>query len=530
MKRVLSILICLCLIASLAPLSAGAAETTFSGKTSGDLSAPKLTRLEVEQLLKDSPLTLPEQIFDVQPSVAAPYAAGKLSDAALQVSVKRFNAMRRLAGLPEAVLDAGMCEEAQYAAVLQGAVGKASQTPERPADMDEAFYQRALAACARSNLCANLDLTSTIDYFMSNKGVASLGHRRVQLNPTMGKIGFGYAQSDAGHGDYVAEYVVDQSGTAPDYEFIAWPSSGYFPNNTGAFTAETAWSVTLNPEKYDVSDLSGVSVTLTRESDGARWSFSQSDTTGGEFAVDTGAYGVANCIIFTPRNIGGYSGLYTVRIDGLKTGDGQPVIDFTYQTKFFRAADPEGTPFTDVRESDWFFKEVRWATKNEITAGTTETEFSPEDGCTRAQAVTFLWRAAGEPEPSPMECAFDDIAAGSYYEKAVLWAVEKGITKGTSATTFTPEKLCTRAEIVSFLYRLSGNTDTITGVTFPDVKKDAYYHDAVLWAAVNGITVGSDGGLFKPDDDCKRSEIVSFLYRGAKKIPDLKNCAPPEDE
>ena len=157
-----------------------------------------------------------------------------------------------------------------------------------------------------------------------------------------------------------------------------------------------------------------------------------------------------------------------------------------------------------------------WAVGEGITSGTTATTFSPDAACTRAQIVTFLWRAAGSPAPKSSVNPFTDVKADAYYYDAVLWAVENGITAGTTATTFSPDATCTRAHIVTFLWRAQ-ESPAAKGVNpFTDVAADAYYADAVLWAVENGITSGTSDCTFSPDADCTRAQIVTFLYRSAK--------------
>ena len=169
--------------------------------------------------------------------------------------------------------------------------------------------------------------------------------------------------------------------------------------------------------------------------------------------------------------------------------------------------------FTDVADKAYYRDAVEWAVDNGITKGTTATTFSPNATCTRAQAVTFLWRAAGSPEPETRTMPFTDIPVGSYYYDAVLWAVENGITKGTSDTTFSPNMTCTRAQIVAFLWRSEKSPAAGTANPFADVKSTAYYADAVLWAVKENITKGTTNTTFSPDADCTRAQIVTFLYR-----------------
>lgn len=172
-----------------------------------------------------------------------------------------------------------------------------------------------------------------------------------------------------------------------------------------------------------------------------------------------------------------------------------------------------GNPFLDVSQSDYFYEPVLWAVDAGITAGISPTAFGPEQHCTRAQAVTFLWRSAGSPKPGAVSCPFTDVSKTEYYYDAMLWAVEKGITKGTSDTTFSPDQACTRAQIVSFLWRSEGKPASGGSNTFRDVSSSAYYYDAVLWAVNENITSGTDIGIFSPEQNCTRGQIVSFLYR-----------------
>ena len=174
---------------------------------------------------------------------------------------------------------------------------------------------------------------------------------------------------------------------------------------------------------------------------------------------------------------------------------------------------PSQKGFNDVKPGDYFYDAVNWAVEKGITTGTSATTFSPNASCTRAQIVTFLWRASGSPEPKTASNPFTDVAANAYYCKAVLWAVENGITTGTSATTFSPDAPCTRAQGVTFLWRANGSKAASAAASFTDVASDAYYAPAVAWAAEQNVTGGVGNGLFSPDTTCTRAQIVSMLYR-----------------
>ena len=168
--------------------------------------------------------------------------------------------------------------------------------------------------------------------------------------------------------------------------------------------------------------------------------------------------------------------------------------------------------FYDVPNNAYFYEAVKWAVENGITTGVGNDLFAPEQPCTRAQIVTFLWRAAGSPAPKSMS-SFTDVPADAFYAKAVAWAVENGITSGTGESKFSPNSTCTRAQAVTFLYRASGSPAVSGKAEFSDVSTTAFYADAVAWAAKKGITTGIGGGLFGSDNDCTRGQIVTFLWR-----------------
>ena len=169
--------------------------------------------------------------------------------------------------------------------------------------------------------------------------------------------------------------------------------------------------------------------------------------------------------------------------------------------------------FYDVPNNAYFYEAVKWAVKNGITTGVGNDLFAPEQPCTRAQIVTFLWRAAGSPEPKGTAAGMTDVVSGSYYEKAVAWAIENGITTGTTATTFSPDATCTRGQSVTFLHRALKGTAPTTVNGFTDVAADAFYADAVAWAVESGVTNGTSANTFSPNNGCTRAQIVTFLFR-----------------
>ena len=212
-----------------------------------------------------------------------------------------------------------------------------------------------------------------------------------------------------------------------------------------------------------------------------------------------------------------------VKIDGKSIG---AVKSYTFENVsrthtieviFMKAnGNPQTGVFVDVATGSYYEDAVDWAVENGITKGTDDTHFSPDGICTRAQAVTFLWRTAGSPEPETRTMPFTDVPAGSYYYDAVLWAVENGITKGTNETMFSPDATCSRAQIVTFLWRSEKSPAAGTANPFADVKSTAYYAGAVLWAVREDITKGTTSTTFSPDADCSRAQIVTFLWRCKK--------------
>ena len=197
------------------------------------------------------------------------------------------------------------------------------------------------------------------------------------------------------------------------------------------------------------------------------------------------------------------SGIYTFTM---------PAGKVTVEAGFRADAAEPVNPFVDVSGGAYYEDAVLWAVREGITSGTTATTFSPGASCTRAQMVTFLWRAAGSPKASGSN-PFRDVSADTYYYDAVLWAVENGITSGISADAFAPDAMVTRAQTVTFLYRAAGSPAAAPGSSFSDVSSDAYYADAVSWAVEKGITSGTAAAAFSPDADCTRAQIVTFLYR-----------------
>ena len=243
------------------------------------------------------------------------------------------------------------------------------------------------------------------------------------------------------------------------------------------------------------------------------------DGNGKAFASPAKAAADTAITLTATPNAGYHFKAWRVILGGVTITDNKftmPAEDVEVQAVFEKDAPISKHPFLDVPAGAYYEDAVVWAVGKGITSGTNATTFDPNGTCTRAQAVTFLWRAAGSPTPKTKLMPFPDVPVGSYYWNAVLWAIEQGITEGTSYLTFSPNDSCTRAQIVTFLWRAKGNPAVSGNAPFTDVAPDAYYAAAVTWAEKNGITGGIGSGLFGSNNTCTRAQIVTFLYRAMK--------------
>lgn len=519
MKRIISL--CLAFVLLLTPtLAAGVSPSGL--KSSGLSSLPKLTKAQITQLLADAPLGVSGDPFIKAPSIFAPYATGTVSEGALNAALQRLNLIRRLAGLNSVALDQELTQRAQYGAVLLAVNGVLSHHPGRPDDMDESFYQNGLNAASSSNIYMGTDATlpQAVDAFMDDSDQGNLpllGHRRWLLNPTMSKTGFGYSASGVrygGHPYYFATlWAFDRGGTTGDHDFIAWPASGAFPATL--FEADQAWSVTLNPEKYAVPSLDSLTVTLTR-ADGAAWTLDGGQTysaadSGAYLTVDTGNYGMANCIIFRPAlDVSSYSGLYTVTISGLNTPGGQ-AADFSYQVDFFTpgetSADPEGSGFSDVSPSAWYAQDVAYAAQHQLFNGVGGGRFDPEGPMTRVMLMTVLARLDGaDTTPSGLE---------TWYIKGHRWAVTNRISDGLH-----PHTALTLEELATMLYNYAALRYNATPArnyhlpTMPDGNAvSSWAAEGTNWMVDQGLLHGDENGRLNPRRVASRAQVAALLHR-----------------
>lgn len=279
---------------------------------------------------------------------------------------------------------------------------------------------------------------------------------------------------------------------------VAKASGSTGGGSTGGGSGGSSSSTTYVPS-VDAGDNGDVTVSPSRPSSGQTVTITVDPDAGYELDDLTVTDARGNVVKVTDNGDGTYS--FT-----------QPSSKVTIKATFAEIQDEPTLAFVDVPESDYYYDAVLWAVENGVTNGTSATTFSPDADVSRAQMVTFLWRAAGSPEPQSSVNPFTDVSSSAYYYDAVLWAVENGITNGTSGTTFSPESAVSRAQAVTFLWR-SASSPAASGVSFDDVADEAYYAQAVAWAAQAGITNGTGGNNFSPDLIVSRAQAVTFLYR-----------------
>ena len=319
------------------------------------------------------------------------------------------------------------------------------------------------------------------------------------------------------------DYIVKRAGSEGAYTYTVLAKSGltsgvYLTDPSGALASNYYVSSTANgvwTVSYSAPSSGGGSSSSSR-----RYDVSAPSVKHGDVTVSPKSASKGDTVTITVKPDSGYE-LDTLTVkdaSGSKIkvkdkGDGKftftmPASKVTVSAEF---AEIETLDFADVPTDAYYYEAVKWAQEKGITGGIGNGLFGPNQPCTRAQIVTFLWRAAGSPEPKAMS-SFSDVSADSYYAKAVAWAVENGITTGTGDGKFSPDATCTRAQSVTFLFRAIGKL-VDSKAEFSDVLTDSYYANAVAWAVENGVTNGIGDGLFGPDNSCTRAQIVTFLYR-----------------
>ena len=347
---------------------------------------------------------------------------------------------------------------------------------------------KALSTEAAFGSPVTLQVTPNRDYELKSLTVTDAQGQNIPVTGSNGKYVFTMPASPV---TIQAEFVkAKQNDSSQTSEVVLQPTEYAAPDNQR--TPERQYSVELVPSEH------------------------------GRVRVEPAQADAGSTVALLPMPDGGYTLAELTVTDS--TGSQVPItgknglLSFTMPhgdvrvKAVFRPDAPAENPFSDVLPSDYYYDAVLWAVENRITFGITETTFVPNAACTRGQMVTFLWRANGSPEPEGTELPFQDVNANAYYAKAVRWAYENGIAKGTTPTTFSPNATVTRAQTVTFLYRLAGSPGGGSH-PFTDVPADAYYADAVAWAYSQGIAQGTSATTFSPNAECSRGQIVTFLYR-----------------
>ncbi len=486
------------------------------------------------------------------PSVTAPYAPGKVSDASLKNALAMINQIRYIAGLPEVTLDTSMTETMQASALVQAVNRGLSHTPPKPSGMADSLYKKGYQGSGTANLAFGYrTLNSAIMGWMSDEddyNIAVIGHRRWILNPAMGKTSFGAANQ------FYSMYAFDYSKNS-DITGVAWPSQ-QMPMEY--FADDVPWSYSFG----DVADASKVKVTLTRKKDGKAWKFS-SASSDGFFNVNNDWYGQVGCIIFRPNNVSYAAGdVFEVAITGLPKAvrytvtffdeptDSQPKYEITLNKTSANLATLKTLSLTAAVSPAGYTGTITWSSSDSKIASV------DKNGKVTAKkygtAVITAKLSNGATATCKIQTRFYDVAGSNdktksnyqYYYDAVYWAADNGITTGYNGVYFGPERECERRELCIFLWRIAGCP---TG--YGDARD--YFNDmegndtstatnqAIAWAYKTGVTKGYADGGFHPYSTVTRAETMIMLYRVAGKpavsgeitFPDVleQNYSPKSD-
>lgn len=503
-KRLFSVILLLIFTLTLLPVTAAAASPNVYTHTPGELAA---------HLLQNPASATDLVTYTQDPVCSAPYDLGAVSQSSLDSATRMLNNIRFIAGLDPVVYDPSQSASQQAACMMGVGNGPISHTPSQPKGMSDALYQMGYAACQSSNLSAgynslNHSLLSAWLSDYDDYNLPMLGHRRWCLNPQLGKVGFGaITNCTTGYKRYFSMSCLDSSNTDATQTCVVWPAQvtplAYFSSSRVSTRIDRVihpgdpWSIATGSA---IAHPEQVSVQLVCNNTGEVWNFSSAHADG-YFNVSNEYYGTPGCIIFRPE-LGVYhdGDVYTVTVSGLSS-------PLSYQVRFVDLSNP----FTDVAQGRFFTPAVMWAYFDGIASGTTDTTFSPDEPCTRADMVTYIWRAAGSPKVSTT-VNFEDVSASDYFYDAVCWAYATGVTKGITDTQFAPNASVTRGQAVTFLYRSKGCRGTYQN-SFEDVRSNSFCANAVGWAYENGITVGTSATQFSPNNTCTRGHIITFLYR-----------------
>ena len=453
--------------------------------------------------------------------------------------IQRVNWYRAMAGLDPVVEDAQVSQANQRAAVMMASNGKLSHDPDAAWSCHS---EEGRLSAGRSALALGIAGVGAIDAYMADPGANNreVGHRRTILYPQTKVMGTGDVPGGDGFHPSNTLQVFDSEiwSSRPDVReargFVAWPPSGYVPPET----IWTRWSFSL-PE----TDFSSAMVVVEGPNGPIQTEIIARIQRGGRSAPESSIVwsvnGATDSVPFTPQPSGGRDDCYDISVSGARSNSGISLAPFEYTTCVLDMSLPAAgaptaahcplldfsawstpcwsepaaapSPFIDVSRNAYFFEPVRWMTANRITGGVEPTRYAPDALVSRAQSVTFLWRLAGEPAPSADAPVFSDVSPGSYYYDAVRWAAENHITNGVAPGEFGPDQPTTRAQFVTFLWRLADEPAS-AGHSFEDLTA-RWQNDSVGWAAANGITYGISPTEFGPNNTVTRGQAAAFIYR-----------------
>ncbi len=515
--RFAALALALTLVLALTPALPARAANGVRVLESGLAGSKKLTVPEIARLFAEEAPVDPGDLYASAPDLTAPYEdAGAPSRSHLDAALKRLNDLRALAGLAPVALRDDYTRLAQAAAYTDALLGQLTHTPGTVPGLASSVNADGQTGAGRSNIAwysaMDSDLASSVDLWIDDTDTSNidrLGHRRWALNPAMAYTGFGFCQRP-GFGTYTAMYAFDRSAAAGDYDFIAWPASGNFPTDEGFFQDGTAWSVTLNPQKFAAPSPDDVTVTVTGELEGETWTLSGKDNSvresGAYFNVETSGYGVPNCIIFRPDHSGPYEGSYTVTVSGLKTASGADG-SFSYTVTFFdlqeaiRAQDV--SRFTDLDQA-WMLEPVRFALAHGVMNGTGTNIFQPNLDVDLGTALTVMARLCG------VDTSFDPAVPNDWMRPGMTWGRANGLTGSTDGTDGIP-----RQELIWMLWCVAGQpaADEAVLATWPDANEVApTYREALAWAVDNTILTGDSGRLL-PSANTQRVQLAALVQR-----------------
>ncbi|GAA0388738.1 S-layer homology domain-containing protein [Paenibacillus motobuensis] len=500
------------------------------------------TRAEIVQKMKEyvsersDEEYLWEEAYEEKPDINSSYSPGKLKEAYIREGLKAVNWVRYLAGLPDDIeADLTLGNQQQAAALLNAVHGELNHYPTQPQGMSASLYSLGANGAKSSNIAYGADnfMEAVVDLYMADSSTGNIdrvGHRRWILNPSMKKTMFGAALGQSGTHEvaYSNMYSFDKSRPAGEvtYEYIAWPAAGQFPLEV--WHDKDPWSISLNPDIYDNTKTSSVTVKMTRQSDGKVWSFSAEDRdkAGKYFTVDKGGYGIPYCIIFRPDLPMEYKAedQFHIEVTGLyNKGSGQP-LSLSYDTQFFKAKQETEQPIEQpmsptvntVQISPWAKEDYQKLSEHSLLEGLEGNNHASQISRKEFTYIAFnLYKYKSGYEMQGIESPFSDID-----QDRVSHAARLGLIQGTSEGKFSPEQKLTRQEAVIMLMnlykKLGGDVSALKGTSsaFADDAAIAAWAKQDAYAAYQlGLIQGMGKNQFRPKDNLTKEQAYVMLAK-----------------